>query len=186
VLPRGFKAEAERQSVTLRAELGLAPTDPLSPAALAAHLGVGYRSAAELVPIEALRSLDALQPGCFSACTLQGPDGPVVVFNPINTVGRRQSDSMHELSHVLLRHETRRLERIGGLVFLTCDPDQEEQADNLGATLLLPRPLLIAAHERGMTAAAIAVEVGVSEQLARWRLNSSGVALQVRRRAGAR
>jgi Zn-dependent peptidase ImmA (M78 family) len=108
------------------------------------------------------------------------------VVNPLNTAGRQQSDAMHELSHILLRHETRELERIGDLVFFTCDPDQEEQADHLGATLLLPRPLLVAAHARGMTVLRIAETYGVSEQLARWRVNSTGVAVQVSRRQAAR
>ena len=183
MLPRGFKADAERRAIALRAELGLEPTDALHPKDLAAHLNVGFRLADELVPREALESLDRLQPGCFSACTLRGPDnGPVIVVNPLNSQGRQLSDAMHELSHILLRHETRRLERIAGLVFLTCDAAQEEQADALGSTLLLPRPLLVAAHARGMSATAIARAYEVSEQLARWRLNATGVAIQIRRR----
>jgi len=145
-------------------------------------MGVGYRLADTLVPLAALTALDRLQPGCFSACTLPGPNGPVVVVNPLNSAGRQQSDAMHEISHLLLRHETRQLERIGDLVFFTCDPDQEEQADHLGATLLLPRPLLIAAPARGLTIAAIAETYGVSDQLARWRVNATGVAVQINRR----
>jgi Zn-dependent peptidase ImmA (M78 family) len=140
----------------------------------------------DLVPLAALTALDKLQPGCFSACTLPGPNGrPVVVVNPLNTPGRQQNDAMHELSHLLLRHDTRQLERIGDLVFFTCDPDQEEQADHLGATLLLPRPLLVAARARGLSISGISETYGVSEQLARWRLNSTGVAVQIsRRKAG--
>jgi IrrE N-terminal-like domain len=185
MLPRGFKADTERRAITLRAEMGLGPADALPPADLAEHLGVGFRMADTLVPMAALAALDKLQPGCFSACTLPGPTGPVIVVNPLNSAGRQQSDAMHELSHILLRHETRQLERIGDLVFFTCDPDQEEQADHLGATLLLPRPLLVAAHAGGLTIAAIAETYGVSEQLARWRVNSTGVSVQVKRRKAA-
>lgn len=185
MLPRGFKADAERRAITLRAEMGLGPADALPPPELAEHLGVGYRLADTLVPLAALSALDKLQPGCFSACTLPGPNGPVVVVNPLNSAGRQQSDAMHELSHLLLRHETRQLERIGDLVFFACDPDQEEQADHLGASLLLPRPLLVAAHAWGLTIAAIAETYGVSEQLARWRVNSTGVAVQIKRRKAA-
>lgn len=185
MLPRGFKADSERRAITLRAEMGLGPADALPPADLAQHLGVGFRLADTLVPMAALAALDKLQPGCFSACTLPGPTGPVIVVNPLNSAGRQQSDAMHELSHILLRHETRQLERIGDLVFFTCDPDQEEQADHLGATLLLPRPLLVAAHARGLTITAIAETFGVSEQLARWRVNSTGVSVQVKRRKTA-
>jgi hypothetical protein len=186
MLPRGFKADAERRAVTLRAEMGLKPTDAMPPQALAEHLDVGFVFADTLVPRAALETLDRLQPGCFSACTLPGPNSrPVVVVNPLNTAGRQQSDAMHELSHLLLRHETRQLERIGDLVFFTCDPDQEEQANHLGATLLLPRPLLVAAHARGLSISGIAEAYGVSDQLAGWRLNSTGVSVQMsRRRAG--
>lgn len=182
MLPRGFKADAERRATTLRTEMVLGPADALSPPALAKHLGVGYLMADTLVPLAALAALDRLQPGCFSACTLPGPTGPVIVVNPLNSAGRQQSDAMHELSHILLRHETRQLERIGDLVFFTCDHDQEEQADYLGATLLLPRPLLVSAHARGLAAPGIAETYGVSEQLARWRLNSTGVVVQISRR----
>jgi hypothetical protein len=185
MLPRGFKADAERRAVTLRAEIGLRPTEALPPATLAEHLDVGFMFADALVPRVALETLDKLQPGSFSACTLPGPNNrSVVVVNPLNTAARQQSDAMHELSNLLLRHETRQLERIGELVFFTCDPDQEEQADHLGATLLLPRPLLVAAHGRGLSIPGIAETYGVSEQLARWRLNSTGVAVQISRRKG--
>lgn len=182
MLPRGFKADAERRAVELRRELGLVPTDRLGPKAVADHLGIAYRLADELVPLAALEELDRIQPGCFSACTLPSSDGLVLVVNPLNSPARQQSDGMHELSHLILRHETRRLERIGGLIFFTCDRQQEEEADHLGGTLLLPRPLLLAAHARGLSAAAIAEEYAVSEQMARWRLNATGVAVQRRRR----
>lgn len=185
MLPRGFKADAERRSLAVRREMDLGPTDALSPQDLAGHLGIAFRTAVELVPRDALEELDRLQPGCFSACTLQGPNGPVVVINPLNSAGRQMSDAMHELSHIILRHETRRLERVAGLVFFTGDPQQEEEADHLGSTLLLPRPLLEAALARGLNAASIADLYGVSEQLARWRLNGSGVALHFQRRRSA-
>ncbi len=185
MLPRGFKAEAERRAVTLRAEMGLRPTDPVEAAAVAAHLRIGFRRADELIPIQALEALERTQPGCFSACTLPGPTGPVVITNPLNSLGRQQSDAFHEISHLVLRHQMRTLERVGDLVFFTCDSDDEEQANSLAATLLLPRPALVAAHARGMGVAAIAETYGVSEQLARWRLNASGVAIQIRRREPA-
>lgn len=184
MLKRGFKAEAERRAIALRRELGAQAHDPVDPEQLAKHLGVEYRSAGDLVPMSALEELEQLQPFAFSACTFRLDGGrTVVILNPLHSEARQVSDGMHELSHLLLRHEMRRLERVGGLAFLTCDPDQEEEANVLGATLLLPRPLLLRAHAAGMSASAIAAQFKVSEQLARWRLNASGVAVQVRRRA---
>lgn len=184
MLKRGFRAAAERRATAIRRDLGMQPHDPLEPERLATNLGVEYRSAGDLVAINALEELEQMQPFAFSACTFRFDGGrTVVILNPLHSDARQLSDGMHELSHLLLRHEMRRLERIGSLAFFTCDPDQEEEANVLGATLLLPRPLLLRAHAAGMSASAIATQFKVSEQLARWRLNTSGVVVQVRRRA---
>jgi hypothetical protein len=51
--------------------MGRQAHDPLDLGELATHLGVEYRSAAELVPMSALEELEGLQPFAFSACTFR-------------------------------------------------------------------------------------------------------------------
>jgi Zn-dependent peptidase ImmA (M78 family) len=110
----------------------------------------------------------------------------VVVHNPAHPPGRVRSDQAHELAHLLLDHDVRSIERVGTLRFLTCDAEQEEAADWLAGCLLLPRPLLLRAAAQWMSAAEVAEAYRTSEAMARFRLNASGVLVQIGRAQAAR
>jgi hypothetical protein len=176
---RGFKAEAERLAMQVRGELGKKPTDPIDVAELAAHLGAEVRSADELVDRADLEELEELQPGAFSACTFSFGDRHVVVCSPLASLGRRHSDIAHELSHLLLKHEVKVIEKVGNSTFHTCDPDEEQEANWLAGCLLLPRELLLNAGREGLTSEQIAAQYQVSEQMAAFRLRSTGVQKQL-------
>jgi IrrE N-terminal-like domain len=182
---RGFKAEAERLATRLRGELGTPSEARIDVDQLAAHLGVSVRSADELVPRSELERLDELQPGCFSAATFHLPDGSVsAVTNPMNrSNGRRDSDLAHELAHVILKHTPSQVDRLGDLTFFDCNPEQEEEANWLAGCLLLPRLLLLNSARQGLTPEQVAENNAVSIEMARFRLNTSGVYLQVKRTA---
>lgn len=179
---RGFKAEAERTADRLRSELGLGATDRLDPDALARHVGATVRCADELTDRAKLDELEELQPGAFSACTLTIGDRRVIVYSPLASVGRRSSDVCHEVAHIVLGHEVSEVEQVGTLTFFTCDPDEEQEANWLSGCLLLPRSLLIAAARRGLSPAEIAEEYDVSEQMASFRLRTTGVERQLKAR----
>lgn len=180
-LPRGFKADAERAAVRLRAELGLGPTDVLEIGALAKHLDVSLVSAETLIERSRLEELERLQAFSFSAATFEINDKHYIVTNPLRTPGRLASDIAHELSHLQLQHTLAEVRELDGVPFRTCRPDEEEQATALGATLLLPRPLLVQSASRGRTIEQIAEMAGVTLEMARFRYNTTGVAKQVRR-----
>jgi hypothetical protein len=162
--------------------LGLSANARIDLGMLAEHLGVVVRSADELVPLSELKRLDELQPGCFSAASIRLPNGKIVaVINPLSeSVARRDSDLAHELAHMILGHQPSQVDRVGDLTFFDCDPEQEAEANWLAGCLLLPRPLLLAAAKQGLTAEQIAEENSVSIQMARFRLNASGVYFQVK------
>lgn len=171
----------------MRRGLQLDETEPIDPRKAAAHRGIEVRSADTLLPRSRLQELDRIQPGCFSACTFRPTaDRVVIVFNPLNAKTRQKSDVAHELAHVLLDHRLSRLERLGDTSFLLCDAAQEEEANWLTGCLLLPRAFLLDAARRGMSPASIAGECGVSEQLAQWRVNVTGVRRQAGRPRAAR
>ena len=179
VLRRGFKSEAERIAQRVRADLGMDPTESVSPEALAKLLGVEIRAGDDLIPRKRFSDLESIQPGAFSACTFRpSPDRVVVIFNPLSVPWRRTSDLAHELGHILLDHELSRIERLGDATFLSCDAIQEEEASWLSGCLLLPRALLLAEFRRESTPLDIAAKYGVSEGMARYRLNVTGVARQ--------
>jgi hypothetical protein len=179
---RGFKAEAERTADRLRRALGLQPTDRLDPDALARHIGATVRCADELTNRAKLEELEELQPGAFSACTLTLGENHFIVYSPLASVGRRSSDVCHEVAHIVLEHEVGEVEQVGNLTFFTCDPDEEQEANWLAGCLLLPRSLLLAAAQRGMSPADIAEKYGVSEHMATFRLRTTGVERQLKAR----
>ena len=178
-LRRGFKSEAERIAKRIRAELGMNAADSVSPEALAELLGIEVCAGDALVPRERFVELEEAQPGAFSACTLRpSADRVVIVYNPLCAKSRRTSDLAHELAHTLLGHELSRVEKLGDATFLSCDPIQEEEAAWLSGCLLLPRALLLAEVRRGQSAKDIARVCGVSEGMARYRMNVTGVVRQ--------
>lgn len=183
-LPRGFKANAEREAARLRQETGRGPADPIDVAQLATHLEVALVSADTLVDLSRLEEIERLQSSAFSAATFEIRGRRIIVTNPVRTDERLASDVAHELAHLLLDHQLSEVREIGGTPFRTCMPDEEEQATAFGGTLLLPRPLLIAAARRGEGPDEIASSCGVTLEMARYRYNTTGVAKQVHRRSG--
>ena len=184
-LRRGFKSEAERIARDVRTELGIRAAEPVAPEALAELLGIEVRAGDELIPRKRFTELERVQPGAFSACTFRpSADRVVVVYNPLSAKSRQRSDLAHELAHTLLEHELSRVEKLGDVTFLSCDSTQEEEAAWLSGCLLLPRALLLAEVRRGSGARDIAKKYGLSERMAQYRLNVTGVTRQ--NRAGQR
>ena len=178
-LRRGFRAEAERIALSIRADLGLTALDPLPLERAASERGIRVVSAADLVPIEQLVDLERIQAFAFSACTFDIHSHRTIVFNPLRSQPRQRSDVAHELSHLLLEHELTEVREVGGVPFRTCRADQEEEATTLGGTLLLPRPLVVHAVGRRMSIEDIARRYGVTEDMARFRVNTTGAARQI-------
>ena len=178
-LRRGFKSEAERIAKQVQADLGLSISESVEPKLIAELLGIEVRAGDDLIPRERFEELGDIQPDTFSACTLRpSPDRTVVVHNPLSPKTRRKSDIAHELAHTLLDHELSRVQRLGDVTFLSCDPVQEEEAAWLSGCLLLPRALLLAEIQRGAGARDIARKHGVSERMAQYRLDVTGVERQ--------
>jgi Zn-dependent peptidase ImmA (M78 family) len=177
---RGFKAEAERLAADLRKEMGKRSSEHVDAADYARHAGAEVRCADELTSLAKLEHLDELQPGAFSACTFSIGGRHIVVYSPLASPGRTQSDIAHEVAHLLLKHSVKSVETIGGVSFFTCDADEEQEANWLAGCLLLPRPLLFRAAKRGMDATAMAEACNVSETMAVFRLRTTGVERQLR------
>ena len=178
-LPRGFKAAAERTATEVRADMGLADHERVDIRAVAESRSIRVVSATELVDLKRLEEIESIQAYAFSACTFDIRERHVIVFNPLRTPERANSDIAHELAHLLLGHELGEVQYLDGVPFRTCRADEEEQATALGGTILLPRQLLIREARRGATIESIALEYAVTEEMARFRWNTTGVARQV-------
>lgn len=181
-LPRGFKANAEREAIRLRRQMGLRADARIDVHALATVLNAKVIDAARLVDLARLEELERLQAFAFSAATFEIRGKSYIVTNPLRSLERIASDIAHELSHLLLDHQLTEIRELDGVPFRTCRPDEEEQATAFGGTVMLPRPLLVAAASRGLGPNEIAAECGVTTEMARFRYNATGVAKQIQRR----
>jgi IrrE N-terminal-like domain len=181
---RGFKAQAERTAAAARNALGLRPNAPIDPWSYAAHLNVRVLDFSQLgLPTRAVSQLTVVDGDSWSAMTLQIDSTFAIVLNPAHAVTRQRNDLMHELAHIEISHTPARVEvsETGLLLLSDYSDEQEQEADWLAASLLLPRDGLVQLRSAGHSAADIASRYGVSEALCAWRLRMTGVDVQIRR-----
>ena len=90
---------------------------------------------------------------------------------------------MHELAHVIIGHTPSRVDvtEDGALILNTYDRQQEDEANWLAGSLLLPRDALMWIRKQGLDPPAAAREYGVSAQMLQYRLNVTGVDYQLGR-----
>jgi Zn-dependent peptidase ImmA (M78 family) len=191
LLRRGFKSQCERRSTEIRKRLNLTPKCPLSGFALADDLGITVWSLEEIEDIQEQDFIQLTQndPDSWSALTIRMRDNHLVVYNPAQSGGRVNSVVMHEISHIMLGHKllAGELTSDGHLIPSQYDQEQEDEADWLAGTLLLPRPALMYVRKKGLSDAQIRKEYMVSEQMLLWRVRMTGVDYQIansRRRSG--
>ena len=191
-LERGFKSWCERSALATRKELSIEAHAPLAARGLAEHLGTTLLTPGDLtgLPTEVLQQLTQKDPHGWSAVSFAVEDEVTIIYNDRNSSGRQSSDIMHELSHIILDHEPSQviLSVDGSIGMRSFDAKQEDEANWLGWTLLLPRPALMRCMHLGFSTTQIAVDYDVSEQLVRYRTGITGVHRQsrVRRKTGSR
>lgn len=187
---RGFKTWSETISLHYRKELGIGAAAPLKPLTLAAHLGVlVWRP--EDIPGLSPSAADRLllkDPESWSAVTLRMDDVDLIIVNSAHSPARQASSVMHEVAHVILKHEPARVDvsEMGHMLLSSFDREQEAEADWLGGALLLPRPALLEIANERLDNAVAARRFGVSLDLLAWRRRMTGVDVQMSRRAGWR
>ena len=184
---RGFKAEAERIALELRSELEVGPYDKLDPNALAEYL---------CVPILTLHDLQHAVPddvhhllgrgrSAFSAATIYvSRFKRLIITNPAHATTRQMNSLCHELSHILLDHETETPLLTGGQ--REWNRVQESEADWLAGCLLIPNDAAHAAARDGRTDEEVAAVYGVSVVLATWRMRMTGARIRRERRLASR
>lgn len=189
---RGFKSWCENTSVQIRRSLGAGPTDPLSPVELADHLDVRLIAADDVPGLSemALTTLLTSEADNWSAVTISHGSHDVVIYNSTHSRRRRSSDLMHELAHLLMRHDPSKMFFSTDRPFAlrSYNQDQEEEANWLAGCLLLPRPALLAISRARIGHESVCSRYEVSKDMLTYRLNVSGVNTQMnrRRRSSAR
>lgn len=187
---RGFKAWCENVALQYRRKLCLLSHDPLQASQLADYLGVDVKTPQEIPGVDSktLRVLLKEDSDSWSAITISNVGKKLVIMNPSHRGGRPNSDLMHELSHVLLGHKAGQsfISGDGLLILSAFEKSQEDEANWLAGTLLLPRAVLVHIRERHLPEDQIIRRYRISRGMLRYRVNVTGVDLQMKRRSGAR
>ncbi len=170
---RGFKSWCERVALQQRTELKLKSDDPLDPVALARHLEIDVWTAAQIPGLDplCLSVLVEKDPDSWSAITLCTGTKDLIIVNPAHGGGRRASDIMHEIAHILIGHDPARVDvtEDGLLILSSYNKQQEEEAKWLSGCLLLPREALLLIRRQGLDPEEAARLYGVSAQMLTFR-----------------
>jgi Zn-dependent peptidase ImmA (M78 family) len=176
---RGFKSWSERVALAFRKDLSLRPDSPLTPTQLAEHLGVRVCTPNDIIgiPAEVLHQLLNVDPWGWSAVSIFETEFSLIIFNPRHSVGRRASDVMHELAHLVLDHKPASVivSQDGSMVLRSYNARQEDEANWLAGCLLLPRDALLRCKHLKLPVVEVAHKYGVSEKLAVFRMRITGV-----------
>jgi len=179
-MERGFKTYANNLVLQVRGELRLSPTQPLDPWVLAEYLGIPTEPLSSFIedaPLAA-RVFRTSAKSSFSAVTVHdGTAGTLPTTTITHTAGRRAALLMNLPR--LLMHEPAPALDVRGLVVHRSEI--EDQATFMGAALLVPEEAALSIVARAVAFTEAASYYGVSLELLRWRINSTGASLRVAR-----
>jgi Zn-dependent peptidase ImmA (M78 family) len=177
---RGFKTWCEEEASRFRKVLGQKEYEALTWEELSSHLEVPVVDASVLnISDEDRQQLYKNDPSCWDAFTLPVGEGKHMVFYNSNQPSRRNTNTiMHELAHLICKHVPTKIVNLAFPV-RTYDPVQEDEADWLAGSLLLPRTALLLLLKKGMKKENIADQFQVSMELLQYRINMTGVLRQV-------
>ncbi len=181
---RGFKSWCENTSALLRTELKLGPADTLDPRALASHLDIVVWKLEDIpgIPSECVAVLRA-DSDSWSAATVCLETRHAIILNSAHSPARMNSDFMHELSHLVLAHTPARMDvsTDGILLLSTYDRAQEDEANWLSGSLLLPREALFNIRKKRLTDDAACRLYGCSQKMLTFRFSVTAVDLHLQR-----
>lgn len=165
---RGFKAQANRIALRVRANMGLPDISPIDPVAVCAHFEIKLLRLSEVAPLSPFLKKDN---SCFSAVTVPCGSQTVIVHNDSHHHYRQRSNICHELAHCFLGHEcTPPLTESGERAR---DGGIEAEANYLAGALLLPNEAALLVVTTGLIPQAQQI-YGISESMLTYRLRVSG------------
>ena len=143
MLPRGFKTWCENTALSFRKKLGLKKSDPLDPHKLARYLRVILLTPSDIDGLaqDYKNLLLGKESSSWSAVTICSNGSELIIYNPRHSKARQSNSLMHELSHIIIGHSpSHTMYSVEtGITIRQYNQNQEEQADWLAGTLLLPR-----------------------------------------------
>lgn len=179
-LRRGFKAEANRIALRVRAQLGLVPVDPIDPFRVCEHFEIQVFRMSELNCDTS--AFAGIQQSNFSAVTAPRGMSIAIVHNDAHRPYRQRSNICHELAHCFVGHKmVAPVTEDGGRHL---DREMETEAEFLSGSLLMPSEAALHVLTSGLLPVA-QFWYGVSKPMLDYRLRVSG-AITIFQRSTAR
>lgn len=181
----GEAARLERNAIAAKRVFGLPDGAAVDPYVVAASLRVpvvNQTSQFEAIP-EPTRST-MLSSREWTAGTLEGPAGPVVILNPHHAATRLRVTLAEEIAHLVMGHppSTISTSTAGGRTY---NAVVEDEAFSVGGALVMPYGQLFRLVKSGASITRIADAFAVSTAMAQYRVNRTGLSRMHRRRSGA-
>lgn len=171
---KGEAERLERCAIAAKRVLGVPDKSAPDPRAAARDLGIPVLGDLEhfaALP-EDIRDV-MLGSREWSAGTLEGPGGPLIITNPIHAATRLKVTVAEELSHLMMGHPPSSLDPTTGL--RTYNKTVEDEAFSVGGAMVMPYSQLYSLVDRGQPLETIADEFEVSVPMARCRVNRTGL-----------
>jgi hypothetical protein len=169
-----FKHRCEAIAVDWRHYFHLRAFDPLPAEQLLQALGGEAITPDQLVNVSSEVISQLLNGSDWSAGLIRRH--PLLILcRPDHTPARHQSDMMHEIAHILLKHPLIDFNPETGLPMR--DQSYEAEATYLGGCLQIPRLGLRWITQQGFTTKQIANHFTASEGMVRLRANMTGIAV---------
>lgn len=182
----GFKTQANRAVVEIRAALGLEATAPLSPWLVCDYYDVKVLKLSEMLNENGSQvghHFLHVAPGLFSAVVFARGIHTAIVHNDSHALVRQRSNLFHELAHLFLGHPIRPLLSTDGT--RNRNSMVEQEAEFMGGCLMIPNEAACHIVNTGMQARAAEI-YGVSEVMLTYRLGVSGAMRIAARRTSKR
>lgn len=179
----GEAARLERCAIAAKRVFGVPDGAAVDPYSIARSLKVPLVSEVsqfDAIP-EPLRST-MLSSRAWSAGTLEGPVGPLIILNPAHAATRLKVTLAEELSHLVMGHPPSTIVAGRGRTYMA---EVESEAFSVGGALVMPYGLLFRKVRAGASIATIAGAFGVSPAMARYRVNRTGLSRMHRKRTGS-
>jgi hypothetical protein len=177
---RGFKAEANRIALRIRAQTGLDDIDAIDPATVCAHYDIPLLELSEVEPDSPF--LDPRNNSAFSAVTVPCGHQTAIVHNNTHHIYRQRSNICHELAHCFLGHKSAPPLTSDG--HRSRDGALEEEANFLAGALLLPNEAALYLVTSGLLPQAQSL-YGISRPMLDYRMRVSGAHVIYERRMKA-
>jgi hypothetical protein len=164
-----------------RAELGLSPTDPFDPYALADAHGIPVYTLGNLrrfgISIEAFGHFTVNDSSAWSAALLPLGTARIIIENESHSLVRRRSNIAHELGHFLLEHPFDDM-ILGEDHKRQFNQQQEKEAKFMSGELLIPLVAVARLAVDGWDNARVAAAYLVSPQFAQMQMKGQRVRAQ--------